>query len=67
MAHPIITEFCRVFSLAQLQNVPFRRMQRVLRDEVQPMLDERDALLVENAALRAENETLKARKAKAAV
>ncbi len=58
MAHPIIEEFCRIYSLATLQNVPFRRMQRIMRDEVQPMLDERDKLLVENAELRAQIEKL---------
>jgi predicted nucleic acid-binding Zn-ribbon protein len=59
MAHPVIEEFTRVFSLDRLQVTSFRRMQRILRDEVQPMLDERDRLLVEVADLRAEVEKLK--------
>jgi regulator of replication initiation timing len=58
MGHPIIDEFCRVYSLGSLQAQAFRRMQRVLRDEVQPQLDERDKLIEENAALKAENSQL---------
>jgi hypothetical protein len=45
-----------------MQTIFFRRMQRVLRDEVQPMLDERDRLLAENAELRAEVEKASKRK-----
>ena len=63
MGHPIIDEFCRVYSLTNLQNQSFRRMQRILRDEVQPQLDERERLLVENEALRAEVEKLSRKKA----
>jgi hypothetical protein len=53
MAHPIIEEFCRIHSPERMQTIFFRRMQRVLRDEVQPMLDERDRLLVEVEELKA--------------
>jgi hypothetical protein len=62
MAHPIIEEFCRIHSPERMQTIFFRRMQRVLRDEVQPMLDERDRLLAENAELRAEVEKASKRK-----
>lgn len=54
MAHPIIEEFCRIHSPERMQTVFFRRMQRVLRDEIAPMLDERERLLAENAELKAE-------------
>lgn len=56
--HPIIEEFCRIPSLANLQTVAFRRMQRVFQAEIHPMLDERERLLVENAELRAQLEAL---------
>lgn len=62
MGHAIIDEFCRVYSLSSLQNVHFRRMQRVMRDEIQPLLDDHDRLVQENAALKAEIETLKTQK-----
>jgi regulator of replication initiation timing len=58
MSHPVIEEFTRIFSLDRLQVTSFRRMQRILRDEVQPMLDERERLLVENADLRQQLELM---------
>jgi regulator of replication initiation timing len=39
-------------------------MQRELRDQVQPLLDERERLLVENGELKADLEKLTAPKAK---
>jgi hypothetical protein len=42
-------EFCRAGSL---QPHILRRIQRRVRDEIQPMLDEREALIEENAKLR---------------
>jgi hypothetical protein len=56
MAHPIIEEFCRIHSPERMQTIFFRRMQRVLRDEVQPMLDERDRLLAEVEAAHKERD-----------
>lgn len=38
--HPVIEEICRAGSVVQYHAL--RRWQRVLRDEVQPMLDELD-------------------------
>lgn len=55
--HPLLDEFCRAHVL---QPVPFRRMQRLMRSDIAPMLDERDRLLEENAQLRAEIATLTA-------
>jgi hypothetical protein len=65
MGHPLIEEFCR--QGGQLRPEFYRRCQRVFRDEVQPMLDERDRLLEENARLKDELTIAKsqaARKAK---
>jgi hypothetical protein len=55
MAHPIIEEFCRIHTPDRMQTVFFRRMQRVLRDEIAPMLDERERLLVEVDELGSKN------------
>ena len=57
MGHPLIEEFCRQ-STPDLRTEFFRRCQRVFRDEVQPMLDERERLLIENVELRAQVEAL---------
>lgn len=46
--HPIIEEICRAG--ASVRPDVLRRWQRQLRDELQPMLDEREALLAEKAA-----------------
>ena len=54
MGHPAIDEFSRIYSMAQFQPQTFRRLQRVFRDDVQALLNEREALLVENAALKAQ-------------
>lgn len=43
--HPIIEEIGR--ARGPIRNDVFRRWQRVLRDEVQPLLDERDRLLAD--------------------
>lgn len=56
MGHPLIDEFCRS---AELQPHFIRRCQRVFREEVQPMLDERERLLEQNEGLKHENERLK--------
>jgi hypothetical protein len=63
MGHPLIEAFCR--QSGQLQPEFYRRCQRVFRDEVQPMLDERDRLLEENAALKAQLEKQNRKAAKA--
>jgi predicted nucleic acid-binding Zn-ribbon protein len=51
MAHPVIEEINRCYHLNNVRDIAFRRWQRLLRDEVQPMLDEREKLIEENAAL----------------
>lgn len=61
MGHPVIDELSRVRGVGSLQNHVFNRIQRVLRDEVQPMLDERETLLAENADLKAQLEYLQSR------
>ena len=53
--HPVFDEFCRA---AALQPHVFRRMQRQVRTEIQPLLDERETLLVEVASLREANADL---------
>lgn len=58
--HPLIEEFQRVSSVQQLQPTYFRRVQRELRDVIQPLLDERDALIARVAVL--EQELAKATK-----
>jgi regulator of replication initiation timing len=52
VGHPLIDEFCRVAGVHQCQPQFFNRMQRELRDQVQPLLNERESLLIENAQLR---------------
>lgn len=47
--HPLFQEICRA---SELQAHVLRRLQRALRDEIQPMLDEREALIEETASLR---------------
>jgi uncharacterized protein (UPF0335 family) len=49
MAHPLLEEFCRA---SALRPEFFRRVQRVIRTEIQPLLEERERLIEENAALR---------------
>jgi hypothetical protein len=51
MAHPVIEEINRVYHTSNIRDIAFRRWQRLLRDEVQPMLDEREKLIEESAAL----------------
>jgi hypothetical protein len=63
MGHPLIEAFCR--QSGQLQPEFYRRCQRVFRDEVQPMLDERDRLIEENATLKAQLEKQNRKAAKA--
>jgi hypothetical protein len=57
--HPVLEEFCRVHSLQSLRPDYFRRVQRLLRDEVQPLLDQREQLIDANATLEVENADLK--------
>lgn len=52
--HPIIEEFCRIPGLEACQPSFFRRVQRELREQVQPLLDERDALAARVADLESE-------------
>jgi hypothetical protein len=58
MHDPILEETVRAH---QLRIEVFRRLQRHLRDDVDPKLVERLALLDENAALKQEVERLKSR------
>lgn len=58
--HPVIDEFCRIYSLSNYQSLSFRRHQRLLRDEVQPLLDEREKLIEENHQLREQLAVLQA-------
>lgn len=51
--HPVLAELCRVSSIPDMRPDFFRRMQRQLRDDVQPLLDQRDTLEAENVALKA--------------
>lgn len=62
--HPLLEEICRIPGIGACQPTSFNRYQRLLRDEVAPLLDERDSLLAEVAALREENAALKAKAAK---
>jgi hypothetical protein len=41
----LIEEFCRVAGVHNCQPQFFNRMQRELRDQVQPLLNERETLL----------------------
>lgn len=52
MGHPLLDEFIRIPGIGSCQPHFFNRCQRVMRDEIQPLLDERDRLLVENETLR---------------
>src|SRR4029077_12940826 len=52
MGHPVIDEFCRVPGVSACQPHFFNRVQRELRDTIQPLLDERERLLEEVASLR---------------
>jgi hypothetical protein len=58
--HPLIEEVCRVGGVQNCQPQFFRRVQFRLRNEIQPLLDQRDALLETNAVLEVENAELKA-------
>jgi regulator of replication initiation timing len=51
MGHPLIDEFCRAHDF---RPDFLRRCQRVFRDEINPLLEEREQLLVENAHLKAQ-------------
>lgn len=53
MPDPQLEQFCRIGSVAECRHDVFRRLQRYVRDEIQPKLDERDALLVRVAELEA--------------
>lgn len=61
MGHPAIDEMNRCYSLGSVQSQAFRRWQRVLRDEVNPVWDDYQRLKDENEALKAENTELRAR------
>jgi len=50
--HHTIEEFQRIHNPEACRFEVFRRLQRELRDEVQPLLDERERLRDENAALK---------------
>lgn len=64
--HPTIGEFCRVSGLDACRPEFFRRVQRELRDQVQPLLDDRDRLIERVRELEAQVERLTT-KPKAAV
>ena len=55
MGHPLVDEFVRA---RDFRPDFLRRCQRVFREEVQPLFDERDTLLTENADLKAQIEKL---------
>lgn len=59
MGHPVIDEFCRA---REFRPDFLRRCQRIFRDEVIPLLDEREHLLRENADLKAQLERTGKRK-----
>ncbi len=63
MGHPLIDEFVRA---RDFRPDFLRRCQRVFREEVQPLFDERETLLTENADLKAQIEKLTKRKTVAA-
>ncbi len=54
MGHPAIDEMYRCYSLSNVRNESFRRWQRELHDQVNPVWDDYQRLLAENAALKAE-------------
>jgi ElaB/YqjD/DUF883 family membrane-anchored ribosome-binding protein len=58
--HPLIEAFCRIPGRDACQPTFFNQMQRRLRDEIQPLLDERDRLLAANETLTYEVNRLKA-------
>lgn len=60
MGHPVINEIIRVFSVNQIQSHAFRRWQRVLKADIQPMLEDYARLKAENEELKAETATLRA-------
>jgi regulator of replication initiation timing len=47
--HPVFEEFCRA---RELRPEVLHRIQRVVRTDIQPLLDERETLIEENAKLR---------------
>ena len=53
MGHPVIDEMNRCYSLQHVRTESFRRWQRVLRDEVNPIVDEHARLKVEVEELKA--------------
>jgi hypothetical protein len=63
MPHPLLEQFCRIPGIDACRPDFFRRMQRELRDDIQPMLDQREALLAENAELKAQLEKATGKKA----
>lgn len=65
MGHPLIDEFCRIAGVGSCQSHVFNRLQRELRDDIQPKLDERERVLEENAALKIQIEKLSKKPAKA--
>ena len=65
MGHPLIDEFCRAH---QFDPSFLRRCQRVFREEVQPLIDERDQLEQRVRELQADlDEATAPKRAKAAV
>lgn len=60
--HPVLEEFCRIPGLSACQPHSFNKFQRLLRSDVQPLLDEREKLLEENHKL---HEQIRALEAKA--
>lgn len=60
--HPLIEEFNRIPGLNACQPTFFRAVQRRLREEIQPLLDERDALLLRVVQLETELARTKGKK-----
>lgn len=61
MGHPLLDEFCRVAGLESCRPEFFRRVQRELREQIQPLLDERESLGERVRVLEAELELLRAK------
>lgn len=61
MGHPLIDEFCRIPGVGACQATYFNRVQRELRDQINPLLDEREVLAKRVEELEAELAQLKPR------
>jgi hypothetical protein len=62
MRFPILDELTRAGSVESIRPVFFRRLQRVVKTEIVPVLDDYDRLAQENTDLKTKVETLTKRK-----